>query len=203
MGAATEAANLRQGPRRDLYRCPETWKKNVAKMKRAKGEEYVSPASGKLVPSRKTGRPCGCKHYRCFNLLKKRKLSSKILISWVDKEPQDAHLFGLIHPGDVKNAGLDAAVEGLGERASLTQVNICPFMKKSSFVQCQMKKGSDDSCLGFVGRVQHTPSLALQNSNSIEHLTLSCITYTPQSRSFCNCSDVCVFEHFRLHRVLQ
>ena len=39
------------------------------------------------------------------------------------------------------------------------------------------EKGSADSCLGFIGSVQHTPSLALQNSNHIEHLTLSSIMY--------------------------
>ena len=32
-------------------RRPESWKRNVAKAKRAKGEEYVSPSTGEVVPS--------------------------------------------------------------------------------------------------------------------------------------------------------
>ena len=43
----------------------ESWKRNVAKVKRAKGEEYISPSTG-VVPSRKT-RPSCRKCHRCFD----------------------------------------------------------------------------------------------------------------------------------------
>ena len=36
---------------RKRVRRPELWKRNVAKVKRAKGEEYVSPSTGEVVPS--------------------------------------------------------------------------------------------------------------------------------------------------------
>ena len=42
-------------------RKPETWKKNVAKVKRVRGEVYISPSTGKEVEARKTGPPCRCK----------------------------------------------------------------------------------------------------------------------------------------------
>ena len=39
----------------------ETWKKIVAKVKRTRGEVYISPSTGKEVEVRKTGLPCRCK----------------------------------------------------------------------------------------------------------------------------------------------
>ena len=50
----------RKRPRR-----PETWKCEVAKSTRARGEEYVSPATGKTVSARTTGPPCTCKQ-KCW-----------------------------------------------------------------------------------------------------------------------------------------
>ena len=44
----------------------ETWKKNVAKAKRNKGQEYVSLATGKTVPERKVGPPCKCSK-KCYD----------------------------------------------------------------------------------------------------------------------------------------
>ena len=46
-------------------RHPENWKRNVNKLKRAKGEEYVS-TSNKNVKARVTGASCQCIH-RCFD----------------------------------------------------------------------------------------------------------------------------------------
>ena len=43
-GSSDIPARLRKKPRR-----PETWKRSVAKTKRARGEAYVSPSTGKFV----------------------------------------------------------------------------------------------------------------------------------------------------------
>ena len=43
---------------RKRVRRPDSWRRNVAKKKRAKGEEYTSPLSGKSMPNWKTGDPC-------------------------------------------------------------------------------------------------------------------------------------------------
>ena len=59
---STTPARSHKRPRR-----PEQWKKNVAKFKRARGEKYVSPSSGKTVPARILGQPCNCKK-KCFEL---------------------------------------------------------------------------------------------------------------------------------------
>ena len=50
---------------RKRQRQPESWKRTVAKTKRAKGEEYTSPSTGKTVQARKTGPDCKCKR-KCF-----------------------------------------------------------------------------------------------------------------------------------------
>ena len=46
-------------------RRPESWRKNVAKAKRAKGEAYVSPSTGREVPARETEPPCKCRR-KCY-----------------------------------------------------------------------------------------------------------------------------------------
>jgi hypothetical protein len=50
-------------------RRPEHWEKNVAKAKRAKGEAYISPSTGKEVPARETRPACKCwrKCYEAFS----------------------------------------------------------------------------------------------------------------------------------------
>ena len=45
---------------RKRIRHPESWKKNAAKAKRAKGEAYISPNTGKAVSGRTTGPDCHC-----------------------------------------------------------------------------------------------------------------------------------------------
>ena len=52
---------------RKRSRRPENWKRNVAKYKRARGEQYVSPSTGKTVPAKTTGNPCSYKNH-CFDL---------------------------------------------------------------------------------------------------------------------------------------
>ena len=53
---------------RKRHRWPETWKKNLSNVKRAKGEDYISPYTGELVPGRKNGPSCRCKRRKCFDL---------------------------------------------------------------------------------------------------------------------------------------
>ena len=85
-------------PRKRTQR-PEAWKRAVANSKRARGEEYVSLSTGKMVAARTTGPPCSCrlKYFECFNQREK----ANVLQSFYqlgNKELQDAQLFGLIHP---------------------------------------------------------------------------------------------------------
>ena len=60
-GSSDTPSRPRKRPRR-----PETWARNVAKAKRAKGEVYVSPTTGSVVPARRTGPPCNCKCLKCY-----------------------------------------------------------------------------------------------------------------------------------------
>ena len=120
-GSSDTPARPKKRPRR-----PETWKKNVAKTKRAKGEAYVSPASGKLVPARQTGPPCGCKRYRCFEQFSFQEKETLLedFYRLGDKQLQDAHLFGLVHPGEVRQRRprRSSGRTRSGERASLTRL---------------------------------------------------------------------------------
>ena len=50
-GSSTNSSDTLARPKKRL-RCPETLKKNLAKAKRARGEKYVSPSAGKVVPER-------------------------------------------------------------------------------------------------------------------------------------------------------
>ena len=88
---------------RKRQRHPESWKKTAAKAKRAKGEAYISPNTGKAVPRRETGPDCHCRK-ECFQrLLAEEK--ARLLEAFnglADKDLQDAHLFGLIQPCQVK-----------------------------------------------------------------------------------------------------
>lgn len=88
---------------RKRVRKPDAWKRAVAKAKRARGEEYVSPSTGKTVLAKSTGPPCNCK-LKCFERFSQRERTD-VLQSFYkleDKNLQDAHLFGLIHPCSVK-----------------------------------------------------------------------------------------------------
>ena len=87
---------------RKRQRRPETWTKNVKKMKRAKGEEYTTK-SGKVILARKQGQPCKCKR-KCFTKFTSDQ-PQRIFRSFndlADKNLQDSHLFGLIRQQQVK-----------------------------------------------------------------------------------------------------
>lgn len=104
-GSSTNGTSGSETPKRSRkrQRRPETWKKNVAKAKRAKGEQYVSPSTGKTVAARTLGEPCKCKR-DCFKLFSVDERSS-VLASFnklANKELQDSHLFGLITSHPVK-----------------------------------------------------------------------------------------------------
>ena len=47
-------------------RNPEQWKKHIPRKKRNLGEEYNSYSTGKLIPKRSMGDPCGCTRLKCF-----------------------------------------------------------------------------------------------------------------------------------------
>lgn len=82
---------------------PETWKRSVAKVKRARGEPYISPSTGKEVPARTTGPPCRCKR-KCFQLFSAQEVEGVIsdFNDIGDKQLQDAHLFGLMKPREIQ-----------------------------------------------------------------------------------------------------
>ena len=88
---------------RKRSRRPKTWQRAAAKAKRARGEEYVSPSTGKTVAARSTGPPCSCKQ-KCFDRFTDREKASVVRSFYAleNKELQDAHLFGLIHASSVQ-----------------------------------------------------------------------------------------------------
>ena len=109
---ATVALTLRSAengstdtPRRPRKRPrkPETWTRAIAKAKRAKGEEYTSPSTGKTVLARTTGPDCKCKR-RCFERISEDERASilKEFYQLANKDLQVAHLFGLIQSNPVK-----------------------------------------------------------------------------------------------------
>ena len=99
-GSSETPQRPRKRPRR-----PEAWKRTVAKAKRAQGEEYVSPSTGKTVAARTTGPPCSCRQ-KCFEHFSQREIADVLdsFYNLEDKELQDAHFFGLIRPNAVKEA---------------------------------------------------------------------------------------------------
>ena len=92
--SSSSATPLRPRKRK---RRPETWKRNVAKVKRAKGEEYISPTTGKVIEGAKQGPPCTCQR-KCFERFSEAELSRIFTCFWElgDKNVQDAYLHGLI-----------------------------------------------------------------------------------------------------------
>ena len=87
-GSSDTPQQPRKRPRR-----PETWKRAAAKAKRARGEEYVSPSTGKTVTARKTGPPCSCKQ-KCFDRFTLGERAD-VVRSFYDLDDKDLHLFGL------------------------------------------------------------------------------------------------------------
>ena len=115
-GSSDTPIRPKKRPRR-----PETWKRNQAKAKRAKGEEYTSPSTGKTNPARSTGPPCTCKK-RCFELVSEDEKRSLLeaFNGLANKDLQDAHLFGLIVSRDIKRRRPRGASARSVRRASYT-----------------------------------------------------------------------------------
>lgn len=96
------SSNTPKRPRKRARRL-ETWKRAIAKAKRARGEEYVYPSTGKTVMARQTGPACKCR-LNCFECFTESERAN-ILQSFYkleNKDVQDAHLFGLISTNPVK-----------------------------------------------------------------------------------------------------
>ena len=96
------SSNTPRRPKKRL-RKPGTWKRNAAKMKRAMGEEYQSPSTGKVVPARATGIPCRCQR-KCFEKItdEEKKRILEAFYGLGSKDLQDANLFGLICSNEIK-----------------------------------------------------------------------------------------------------
>lgn len=104
-GSSTNGSTGSETPKlsRKRPRRPESWKKNVAKAKRAKGLECVSPSTGKTVSCRSTGASCTCKKL-CFQRFTTEE-QSQILEAFnalASQDLQDSHLFGLIASQPIK-----------------------------------------------------------------------------------------------------
>lgn len=81
----------------------KSWKRNVQKVKRAKGESYTSITSGKMIPERKQGTDCEC-HKECLTKLSSGE-KNEILTAFndlADQEKQDAYLSSLITVSQIK-----------------------------------------------------------------------------------------------------
>ena len=86
---------------RKRKRQPDQWKRNIMKSKRAKGEVYISPSTGKKIAAAEPGPPCKCKQ-RCYSKFTDDERERVFTCFWKlgDKSVQDAYLHGLIR---VKN----------------------------------------------------------------------------------------------------
>ena len=102
-GSSTKGSTDTPKRPRKRPRKPEMWTRAIAKAKRAKGEEYTSPSTGKTVLVRTTGPDCKCKR-RCFERISENERASilKEFYQLANKDLQDAHLFGLIQSNPVK-----------------------------------------------------------------------------------------------------
>lgn len=102
-GSSSNGSDTPARPRKRPRR-PETWARNVAKAKRAKGESYLSPTTGCAVAARHTGPPCHCKRLKCFEQFSDTEKEALIreFNALGQKNLQDAYLFGLIKATEVK-----------------------------------------------------------------------------------------------------
>ncbi|XP_050314683.1 uncharacterized protein LOC126749093 [Anthonomus grandis grandis] len=78
----------------------KSWKRNMQKVKRAKGETYKSITSGKIVPSRTQGSDCKCEK-ECIKRLSPDE-KNELFSSFNDQEKQDSYLSSLITVSQIK-----------------------------------------------------------------------------------------------------
>lgn len=94
--SSRESGHMSRQSGRIRVRNKMLWKRNVAKLKRAKGEEYTG-VTGKVVPRRTPAKDCKCKG-NCLSTLTDDE-KSDFLTSFckiANQEQQDAYLGGLI-----------------------------------------------------------------------------------------------------------
>lgn len=80
-----------------------SWRRNVQKLKRAKGESYESTSSGKIVPERKQGSDCKCEK-ECLKKLSPDE-KNEIFAAFnglADQEKQDSYLSSLVTVSTIK-----------------------------------------------------------------------------------------------------
>ena len=95
--AASSSSSSTPTRSKKRVRRPDSWARNVARRKRAKGEEYVSPRTGATVGAVKQGPPCTCRS-KCFTKFTDEELKKIFDCFWGlgEKNIQDAYLHGLI-----------------------------------------------------------------------------------------------------------
>lgn len=96
----TNGINNKKGKKR--IRSTSTWRRNVIKRKKARGEEHVN-WKNKIIPPRVTGPNCECK-YKCFSKINDVQQHT-ILTQFCnigDKHKQDIYLAGLISAETIK-----------------------------------------------------------------------------------------------------
>lgn len=96
----TSGIKTNKGKKR--LRTPSTWKRNVIKSKKARGEEHVN-WKNKIIPPRVTGPDCQCK-YKCFskiNDVQKQTILTQFC-NIGEKHKQDIYLAGLISAETIK-----------------------------------------------------------------------------------------------------
>lgn len=98
--ADNNPTNKKRGKKK--IRKPEGWRRNVQKIKRAKGESYKSTTTGNLVPERIQGDDCKCSN-KCIGKLseaeKQEIISAFNILS--NQEKQDSYLSSLIQVSQV------------------------------------------------------------------------------------------------------
>ena len=90
--SSTSSSSTPVRPRKRKAR-PETWRRAVAKIKRARGDSFTSPTSGEVFEAAKQGPPCHCKR-KCYDKYQPEELSRIFTCFWDlgENNLQDAYL---------------------------------------------------------------------------------------------------------------
>lgn len=95
-----------------------SWQRNIRKVKMAKGEEYTTVKSGKLIPERNVGNDCACRR-KCFSKINAEQRNQVLqeFNGLASKEKQDIYLGGLIQVDEVARKRLRT---GTGKAKTVT-----------------------------------------------------------------------------------
>lgn len=99
----TEGPETNKAPVRKKKRDVSSWKRNVQKLKKARGESYKSMTSDKIVPERKQGSDCKCEK-ECLKKLSPDE-KNEIFTAFnglADHEKQDSYLSNLVTVTKIK-----------------------------------------------------------------------------------------------------